>query len=77
MRTRVSLFSYLADYLFCGAVFGGIGGFLVSTAAAEFGFPVIARIAFEIGLLAILLLVGLGIAGLFDACRHRLRGLRR
>lgn len=77
MNSRVSLFSRYFSHLLNTAIACGAGGFAVSTAAAEFGFPVFAQISFYIGLIAMLVLVVTGIAGLIGITVERLRRLAR
>ena len=73
MNNTASLFSHFVGYLFSAAVFCGTVGFVTSAAAAEYGFPVIAHITFNIGLIAIVVLLGFGVAALIGAAWQRLR----
>ena len=54
---------HLVDYLFIGAVVCAVLGFAVAVASAEIYLPVVFQIAFDVGVLAMLILLGIGIVG--------------
>ena len=63
----------LIGRLFIGGVFSGAGSFILSTLAASAGLPVIARLAFALGLVSIGLLIVIGLAALIGETTQRLR----
>ena len=64
MNTSNSISSCLIKTMFLGAVCCAVGGFLGCSAMAVFGFPLIAQLGFNVGLLGALILFVLGVVSI-------------
>ena len=64
-------------YLFIAAIVFGIGGFVIATLSATFGYPQVALVTFYVGLAAILLLIVVAAATLAGAVRSWRRSAAR
>jgi len=64
MNTPNSISSCLINTMFLGAVCCAVGGFLVCSAMAVFGFPLVAQLGFNVGLLGAFILFILGVVSI-------------
>ncbi len=74
MNKMASFFSQQLSHLFHAAVACGVAGLFIAIASAEIGFPVLAQVGFSIGLVAIIVLLGIGATGLTHLIYRRLQG---
>ena len=72
MRNLFFRHLHFVDYLFIGAVVCAVFGFAVAVASAEVYFPVVFQIAFNVGVIAMLILLGIGVVGVAGEVTVRL-----